>query len=388
MKLLRIVFYLLMPVFLAAGLYTGMRIWYIFLFAQVLLLLVILGLNQWTVRTFSYTQTLDADTGVKGEETGLHLSVRNEKPFPLSMMRVDVEMAAPSENTQVSFSLLPFAGREFDFRVRMPYRGVYPMGITTMRITDVFGLLPMRFDMRRLHYYRQPELTVYPRAEAPGSLYADVADEKLFGERYLLSAESGSSVTGARAYRPGDPLKQIHWKKTAARGEVYVKQYEQPMRENVLILLDNADHGMAGEAALAAADTVCEAAACITLHCLSRRRSAALLAMNGTRGVRQGEEALDMGDFERVRRWLAQLPFDAGPLPDPLPPEALAGNSALILVTSAYTRELEDLIARVSPYFSAVTPVLVGDAAEAELPPSALRLKVGCDVAAELIALD
>ena len=388
MKLLRIVFWLLMPVFLCAGLYTGMRIWYIFLFAQVLLLLVILGLNQWTVRTFSYTQTLDADTGVKGEETGLHLSVRNEKPFPLSMMRVDVEMAAPSENTQVSFSLLPFAGREFDFRVRMPYRGVYPMGITTMRITDVFGLLPMRFDMRRLHYYRQPELTVYPRAEAPGSLYADVADEKLFGERYLLSAESGSSVTGARAYRPGDPLKQIHWKKTAARGEVYVKQYEQPMRENILVLLDNANHGLTGEAALAAADTACEAAACITLHCLSRHRSAALLAMNGTRGVRQGEEALDLGDFERIRRWLAQLPFDAEPLSDPLPPEALAGNSALILVTSAYTRELEDLIARVSPYFSAVTPVLVGDGPGEDPPPDAIRLPVGCDVAAELIALD
>ena len=152
MKALRIIFYLLMPVFLFAGMYTGLRIFYFLLIAQVLLVLAILGLNQWTLRTFAYTQRLDDDAVVKGQETALHLSIRNEKPFPLSMMRVDVEMAAPSENTQISFSLLPFAGREFDFRVSAPYRGVYPIGITTMRITDVFGLLPTRFDMRKLNY--------------------------------------------------------------------------------------------------------------------------------------------------------------------------------------------------------------------------------------------
>ena len=174
MKLLRFLFYLLMPVFLFMGMYTGMRLWYVLLMAQILLVLVIFGLNEWTLRTFSYTQTLDAASGVKGSETCLHLSIRNEKPFPLSMMQLDVELAAPSENTRVSFSLLPFAGTEFDFRVNMPYRGLYPIGVTTMRVTDVFGLLPMRFDMRKLHYYRQPELTVYPRGEAPASLYISV----------------------------------------------------------------------------------------------------------------------------------------------------------------------------------------------------------------------
>ena len=37
MKVLRFLFYLLMPVFLFAGLYTGMRIWYVILIAQILL---------------------------------------------------------------------------------------------------------------------------------------------------------------------------------------------------------------------------------------------------------------------------------------------------------------------------------------------------------------
>ena len=387
MKALRILYYLLMPVFLVAGLYTGMRLWFILLLAQILLVLFIFALNQWTLRTFAYTQSLDVAEAVKGSETALHLSIRNEKPFPLSMMKVDVEMAAPSENTQVSFSLLPFTGKEFDFKVAMPYRGVYPIGITTMRITDIFGLLPMGFDMRKLKYYRQPELTVYPRAETPDSLYADMADEKLFGERYLHASESGSSISGARAYRPGDPLKQIHWKKSAQHGELFVKQYEQPARENVAVLIDNCAHGEAGEEALAAADTVCEAAACITLHCLARNRSALLRALGDTKGVRQGEEAPDMADFEKVRRWLALLPFE-DKAPGPLPLEDCRGGSALIVITSACSEALEASIAEAAPFFSAVTLVLVGDGhADTGLTPT-VRLPVGCDVAAELVALE
>ena len=387
MKALRILYYLLRPVFLVAGLYTGMRLWFILLLAQILLVLFIFALNQWTLRTFAYTQSLDVAEAVKGSETALHLSIRNEKPFPLSMMKVDVEMAAPSENTQVSFSLLPFTGKEFDFKVAMPYRGVYPIGITTMRITDIFGLLPMGFDMRKLKYYRQPELTVYPRAETPDSLYADMADEKLFGERYLHASESGSSISGARAYRPGDPLKQIHWKKSAQHGELFVKQYEQPARENVAVFIDNCAHGEAGEAALAAADTVCEAAACITLHCLARNRSALLRALGDTKGVRQGEEAPDMADFEKVRRWLALLPFE-DKAPGPLPLEDCRGGSALIVITSACSEALEASIAEAAPFFSAVTLVLVGDGhADTGLTPT-LRLPVGCDVAAELVALE
>ena len=387
MKALRILYYLLMPVFLVAGLYTGMRLWFILLLAQILLVLFIFALNQWTLRTFAYTQSLDVSEALKGSETALHLYIRNEKPFPLSMMKVDVEMAAPSESTQVSFSLLPFTGKEFDFKVAMPYRGVYPIGITTMRITDIFGLLPMGFDMRKLKYYRQPELTVYPRAETPDSLYADMADEKLFGERYLHASESGSSISGARAYRPGDPLKQIHWKKSAQHGELFVKQYEQPARENVAVFIDNCAHGEAGEAALAAADTVCEAAACITLHCLTRNRSALLRALGDTKGVRQGEEAPDMADFEKVRRWLALLPFE-DKAPGPLPLEDCRGGSALIVITSACSEALEASIAEAAPFFSAVTLVLVGDGhADTGLTPT-LRLPVGCDVAAELVALE
>jgi len=386
MKSLRVIFYLLMPVFLLAGMYTGLRIWYILLIAQVLMVFAILGLNLWTLRTFSYTQTLEETAVDKGGETALHLSVRNEKPFPFSMMRADVELASPRERTQISFSLTPFSGKEFEFRVAAPYRGVYPIGVTTVQITDILGLLPMRYDMRRLHYYRQPELVVYPRSELLSALYADVTDEKLFGERYLHASESGNSTTGARAYHPGDPLKQIHWKKSIARGELYVRQYEQPVREDLTVVIDNSSHGINGEAALACADTVCEAAACITLHCLSRNRGAILRAICDTKGIRTGENAADTTDFGKVRKWLAQLPFDSGSSGDLVLPEDAAGTGSLVVITGGCSPEFAAEIAEAVPLFASVTLILVGSEHCEVTGLQTIRLPVGCDVADVLVS--
>lgn len=386
MKARRLVFFLLMPVFLLAGLYTGLRIWYLLLLTQVLLLLAILALNLWTVRTFAYTQTLEEPTVVKGGETVLRLSLRNEKPFPLSMMRMRVALAGPGEERQIAFSLLPFSGREFSFPVSAPYRGVYPLGITTLEITDIFGLLPMAFDMRRFPFYRQPELTVLPRAQAPAYAREDVADEKLFGDRYLLASSEGSGISGARAYRPGDPLRQLHWKKSAQRGELFVRQYEQPAREDLTLLMDNGLHGAEGETALALADTLCEAAACFALHCLKRGRSAVLLALGDTGGVRAGEEALEAEDLPRLLDWLARLPFGTAVPDRPFPLEYAREGSALMVLTGRVSPELEAQLVQVAPYFSAVTLVLAGEEGETEGTLPRISLPLGCDVAAELAA--
>jgi hypothetical protein len=95
-----------------------------------------------------------------------------------------------------------------------------------------------------------------------------------------------------------------------------------------------------------------------------------------------------MADFEKVRKWLALLPFTGGDGGGPLPLEDCRGGSALIVITSAYSGALEASVAEAAPYFSAVTLVLVGDDhPDAGLTPT-VRLPVGCDVASELAALD
>ncbi len=166
-----------------------------------------------------------------------------------------------------------------------------------------------------------------------------------------------------------------------------MKQYEQPIREKLTLLIDNRAHGDAEEA-LACEDTVCEAAACITLHCLSRNRSAALRALCDTRGIHAGEEALDLEDFEKIRKWLALLPFGEAGKAGTLPVEPAYGGSSLIVITSSLTEELEAAVAEAESWFNAVTLVLVGEGRGAAGLIPTIRLPVGCNVADELVALE
>jgi hypothetical protein len=66
MKLLRVVFFTSMPVFLLLGLYNGLAVNYIIFFAQLFLAAAALGLHFWTVRSFRFSQKLQSELGVGG----------------------------------------------------------------------------------------------------------------------------------------------------------------------------------------------------------------------------------------------------------------------------------------------------------------------------------
>lgn len=48
----------------------------------------------------------------------------------------------------------------------------------------------------------------------------------------------GTEIFGVREYRPGDALRRIHWRSTARRGELVVREFEPPGVQNLGIFLD------------------------------------------------------------------------------------------------------------------------------------------------------
>ncbi len=53
-------------------------------------------------------------------------------------------------------------------------------------------------------------------------------------------AGSGNELFGIREYRPGDSLRRIHWRSSARRGELVVREYEPPGLQTLAIYLDPA----------------------------------------------------------------------------------------------------------------------------------------------------
>lgn len=76
---------------------------------------------------------------------------------------------------------------------------------------------------------------VYPRF-AP--LETALRQRELEAAQAAPRAGAGTELFGVREYRPGDSLRRIHWRLSARRGELIVREYEPPGLRTVLLLLD------------------------------------------------------------------------------------------------------------------------------------------------------
>lgn len=129
--------------------------------------------------------------------------------------------------------LPPAAAREFSYPVRGRWRGRYPLGPLTVRITDPFGCVELAraFSGRDL-------LTVTPQIHRlpPAALAGDWLGGGDAGAAAV--AVTGEADVATREYRQGDDLRKVHWRSTAKRGQLMVRRDEQPRQNRASLLLD------------------------------------------------------------------------------------------------------------------------------------------------------
>lgn len=339
MKWYRRIYRLALAALLFAGWMTGVRGWFLALFAGVGLLLVGVGLNVWTAVSFSFSQTASAQTVTRGETLGLTLSVHNDKPFPFTMLGLTVHPVDPEgEPEKLVVHLPPQERAEVERQLLCPYRGEWTFGLSELEVTDLFALAPMRFPMSRMKWYHPLKVMVYPRLYDLPLLRARLEDEKQWALRQTRMADAGDSFAGPRQYREGDRAARIHWKATAKERELYTRQYELPRQGETVVLLDNRQLA-AGGLQLRYESLACECAAALCREHL-RQLQETRLRFCGDLAPLAGRSP---GDFDAMYQTLARVPFHGE-----LPPEAAAENllltgelpTAVYLVTGAVTEAL------------------------------------------------
>lgn len=67
-------------------------------------------------------------------------------------------------------------------------------------------------------------------------------------QRQTRSVSDEGDFFGLRAYRSGDSRRWIHWRSSARRDELVVKQFQQPDNRELVVLLDLAESGIADDA--------------------------------------------------------------------------------------------------------------------------------------------
>ena len=123
--------------------------------------------------------------------------------------------------------------RSYFTRTLLTKRGAFLLGPTTLLSGDPFGLFSIKKEIAG-----DKTLIVLPYMVELDHFPAPAG--KLPGGKALRrkSLEVTPYAAGVREYAPGDPLNRIHWKSTARKDRLIVKEFEQDPQADVWILLD------------------------------------------------------------------------------------------------------------------------------------------------------
>jgi uncharacterized protein (DUF58 family) len=209
-------------------------------------------------------------------------------------------------------------------------------------------------------------LLVHPRLVELDRLFSESGTRSHDGRRLLLRRPSGFDLHSVREYEHGDSLRKVHWRTTARRAQLMVKELEDAPRDEVAVLLDADPAAVAGESF----DVQVRAAGSLLLAHVRRGRRA-LLVVNGAR-----EEQQRVGSAEGD--WRAALDLLAAAEPAPGPPlaalladETTAAGRALELavVTGALQPRLVERLVERALGSGSVSLVLVDTASFAGASP-------------------
>ena len=177
---------------------------------------------------------------------------------------------------------------------RLP-RGRYTFENVRLDLADPFGLERAEVDLPA-----PGALLVYPRLEHLTGLFSETGAQSHDGRRLLLRRPTGFELHGVREYEQGESLRRVHWRSTARRGQLMVKELEDAPRDELAVLLDADAAAVAGDSF----DVQVRAAGSILESYVRRGRRAVLVINSERREVQQVHSPA--ADWRRALELLAE----------------------------------------------------------------------------------
>lgn len=140
-------------------------------------------------------------------------------------------------------------------------RGVWPIGPLLLRTVDPFGLA-----QREQSFGETRTVTVVPEVFTLSPLAVRVGAAGGTAQTSSSRLGQGSDNLSPRVYIPGDSMRRIHWRATAHRGHLMVRQEEEESSPDALVVLDRsasrwAPAGDEADPAFESAVSLCASAA-------------------------------------------------------------------------------------------------------------------------------
>ena len=279
----------------------------------------------------------------RGEVVGMEIAVSHRSPLPIAPVALRMRATSNTPAGTIHLTQLGRRRQRVVHKFAADHVGAMFPGVDSYVVSDVFGFFK-REHKPDLH---GQELLVLPVPFEVEPLTFAAGDMGV--ETMKRAMEDPSSPSDIRAWQQGDPLKRIHWKMSARKRELMVRQFEEPALPDALVLLDTAPpylpEGLESESRRAfLRDAVLETAASV-VACQIRQDNPVRMPLVGDRPMEYNSrmglalllEELARCTFNETERFERVMMMQLG---------ELRKTGAVVIITTRLSSALADLIVR------------------------------------------
>ncbi len=299
------------------------------------LVIVSYGTPTFVLRGLRLSRLLPAEV-FEGTPVSIKTTVLNTGRLSRFLVKVEDEIANGSGGV---CTWLPGGGQETLVYDAFLPRGVFPTAPLTVVSGTPFGIWHKKRSIDTgagiTVFPAYEEISTFPLLEAMSSPSETVHERR--------SAGFGYDYLGIREYRRGDSMRVVHWRSSAKRGELVVKEFEEEFSTPVSLLIDlksGSVYGPAGESTL---DATARVAATLANYCLKAGHPLRIFASG-----RDGLIMVERPSFYPVLEWLAGLQADGRLEVDDLVEESIqhiSQRSTVVLITNTQEADWAGLAA-------------------------------------------
>ncbi len=217
---------------MTAALATGNPL--LFLLAMLVLLTTAMSLAGvlWASATMRISAGIPEQTVYRGDDVFLQLQVKHLGWIPIAPVKLELATLTGDGRREIRLKNLPGRTQTLKMPLHAAHVGVYSSGIRSCTVEDLLGLFQRKIIPPETEY----SLTVLPKTFDTDPLIMAPGDPG--SELMALATEDLNAPSDIRSYQPGDAMKKIHWKLSLRKGELMVRKFDEPVLQEVLILLD------------------------------------------------------------------------------------------------------------------------------------------------------
>ena len=217
---------------LTVALSTGSQLFLLLSVLVVLIVLWSLTAVLWACATLRVDGDMAERVVHRGEDLVFSLRMRHKGLLPIAPILLEVSGLAGNLDREIRLKNMPRRVQSLRLPVHAAHVGVYPVGLRACIVEDLLGIFSKRVALTDTAF----SLTVLPRTFSTDPLVLSPGDPG--SEIMARATEDLNAPSDVRSYQPGDAMKKIHWKLSLRKGELIVRKFDEPILQDVLILMD------------------------------------------------------------------------------------------------------------------------------------------------------